>query len=1158
MLLLQGNHRTFSPELDDVIPRGKMKTLLMFLSLFSCSTAMPMHMPRMGGFGSKSEEMMRYGQYGFMHTHHLAHFSPLYGYNIHLAQPFPQLQMPMWPQPPPNAWLPQSPMPPNIPRPQMKAGHGQEMPTPDSPLPTKQTPKSPGKKGPEGPPRPKEEDEKHPQYPPYGNGMFPFHQPPWQFPQRVPPGYGRPPVSNEEGGNPYFGFFGYHGFGGRSPYYSEEMFEQDFEQPKEEDPPKVESTTSAPPPNTTALENNSTQPTVPGPGGSQGGNETSPTGKEAQDQNPGNNQGVHPGVNSVPAVNVSGHDVQGSQFPQVPSQPNVFENSPNPNFRGFPVSRQWSQTGLPSAPRMSVPFYRTYPSQRTYPWHNLAYVSKQIARPGNTAFQKAYPFISKSNSPNHLSNLANNRQKPQSPTKQPEETNGGSADPKHVTPHRDEQTQSPKENPTAQKERTTIPTRVPASTWRNSQGYETNKSNYKLPPPEGSPPVPSVNSVDQHENAYYPKPDPRKFPASIQTSNLPKGIVSEPRKDPSDTENNPPEIKHETHNPAYTEEGPYPPEVFFPGVNTWNPPQGSPTFEDEAVRQEGTLPYPALGVRGNAAYPEYTPYDPQGSSPYARGNVWHERDDLPGTFRPAGQSGNPSHSLNTPSGQRQPPSDNEEDPIDPTGDELYQGPDTWGKESNFKDREVRYREKYLYAPSHGSQPKEYPQHPTNNLPRHRKYPYGEYYPWHPEERMPSYKMAPPLTPPGEKSGYYYPPNTFEQEETMPSPSWGSWDQKNYIPAKKGRVPYYSRNFWGQVINSHKSIASALSQRENRPLSSSFPVGLRGNPTYQEVESLNYDSDKINRVNLPEEGQFTVTESVIQNNPINQREANPYPPASQRNPCCAGDPTGLKDSPLVPLDYSPPFGLVWGEYGERNPVYTEGTHTKHARHIIYPPGIQSNQRNSSEKNLPEEEGNPDPFRDDTVTLKKSSPCSKRSEEGQVGSVAFSEVDSLQENTPCSKSTLRGDGNSILAKIFGTDQFSERTSSLIPEELEAPEESPKPENIQSEGERSEVRMKQKGVPTIQKVPCLHSKLENHLPSSTDSPFGMRRPGLLDGDPAMASAQPDSTLSGLAAIEHLDDTNTDPLIPSDMPLSFLSLPREIPRNAELQMPDCLLLQS
>ncbi|XP_043828292.1 enamelin [Dromiciops gliroides] len=989
--------------------------------------------------------------------------------------------------------------------------------------------------------------------------MFPFHQPPWQFPQRVPPGYGRPPVSNEEGGNPYFGYFGYQGFGGRPPYYSEEMFEQDFEKPKEEDPPKVESTTSAPPANVTVPENNSTQPTVPSPGGNQGGNETSPTGKEAQDQNPGNNQGVHPGINLAPTVNVSGHEGPGVQVPQIPNQPNVFENSPNPNFRGFPVSRQWSQTGLPSVPRLNGPFYRNYPNQRTYQWHNLAYVSKQIARPGNTAYRKVDPSISKSNSPNHVSNPVNNRRKPQGPTKHPEETNGGSADPNHGTVHNDEQTQNPKENPMTQRERTTFPTTVPTSTWRNSQGYETNKSNYKIPPPEGNPPVPSVNSVDQHENSYYPRVDSRRFPASIQTSNFPKGMFSEPRKGPSDTVINPPETKSGTHHPTYTEEGPYPPrESFFPGSNTWNPQQRSPIFEDEPMKQEEPLLYPAFEVRGNVPYPEYLPYDPRGNSPYSRGNVWDEQDDFPGTSRTAGQPGNPSPPLNNPSGQRHPSTYNEEDPIDPTGDEFYRGPDAWGKESSFKENQVKYREKYLYAPSHPSEPKGYLQQSTNNLPRQRDSPYSEYYPWHPEEHVPSYNMAPPLTPPGENNGYYYPPNAFEQEESIPSPSWGSWDQKNYVPAKRGRTPYYSRNSWGLATNSHKSTASVLSQRENRLPSSSFPSGLRGNPTYQEAESLNYDGEQINRVNLPEKGQLAVPESVTQISPINQGEANSHPPARQRNLCCAGDPTGLKASPLLPLDYSPPFGLISGEHGERNAVYTESSHTKHARHINYPIGIQSNQGNNSEKNLPEKGENPDPFRDDTVMLKKSMPCSKRSEVGQVGSVAFSEADSLQANTPCRKGILRGDGNNVLAKIFGTDQFNERTSNLIPEELEAPEESPKPENIQSEGGRSEGRTKQKGVPSVQHVPCLHSKLEKHVTSNTGTPLGKRRLGAADGEPAVSSAQPSSSLPGLATGEQLSGPDMNPLISSEKPLSFPSLPREIPRNAEPQMPDCLLLQT
>ncbi|XP_074084494.1 enamelin [Macrotis lagotis] len=908
------------------------------------------------------------------------------------------------------------------------------------------------------------------------------------------------------------------------------MYEQDFEQPKEEDPPKVESTTAAPPANATASENNSTQPTVPSPGGSQGGNETGPTGNDAQAQNPGNNQGLYPGVHLSPTVNVSSYNVPGSQIPQIPNQPSIFENSPNPNFRSFPMVKQWSQTGFPSGPGINSPFYRNYLNQRTYPWYNLAYVSKQIVGPENIAYQKVYPYISKSNSPNHVSSPTNIY-----PTKHPEEANGESVDPKHGTAHRDEQNQNPKENPETQRDRTAFPTRlpIPTSTWGSSQGYETNKSNYKLPPLG-----PSVNSVDQHESSYYPRVDSRRFPAGIQTSNFPKGMASEPRKGSSDTEIK--EMKHGTHHPEYTEESPYPPrESFFLGSNTWNFQQGSPNFEDEPVKQEGLLLYPTFGVRRNVPYPEFTPYDPQRNSPYARGGMWEDQDDFPGTLKPAGQPGNPSPSQNTPSGHRHPSTYNEEDPIDPTGDEFYQGSTAWGKESNFKESQVRYREKYLRGPSNPSEPNEFLQHSTNNLPRQRDFPYGKNYPWHPEGHVPSYNMAPL---PRGNSGYYYPLHAFEREESRPSLSWGSWDQKNYVPKEKGRMPYYSGNPW----NLYKSIANALNERENQYPSSNFPAGLKGNPGYQEAENLNYDSEQINRADLPEKGQFANPESVIQNNPINQGEAMSYPPASERNPCCAGDPEGLKDSPLVPLDYSPPFGIVSGEYEERKTVYSEGSHTKHARHIIYPPGIQPNQQNSSEKGE-----NPDLPREDIGTLEKNVPCSKRSKVDLTGNVAFSETDSLHTNAPRCKSNFRGDGNKVLAKLFGINQFNERTSNLIPEELEAPEESSKPENIPSERGRSEGNMKQKGVPSIQKVPCLHSIQEKFLPPSTDPPLGKGISDPSEGEPTIVSAQPSSTLNGLAAREQLSGTNIDSPIASESPLSF-------PRNAEFQVPDCLLLQS
>ena len=128
--------------------------------------------------------------------------------------------------------------------------------------------------------------------------------------------------------NPFFGFFGYHGFGGRPPYYSEEMFE-DFEKPKEEDPPKTETPATDPSVNSTVPETNSTQPGAPSPRAGQGGNDTSPAGNNGQ----GPNTVSNPTVQNNPVVNVSGQGVPRSQTPWRPSQTNVHENYPHPNIR---------------------------------------------------------------------------------------------------------------------------------------------------------------------------------------------------------------------------------------------------------------------------------------------------------------------------------------------------------------------------------------------------------------------------------------------------------------------------------------------------------------------------------------------------------------------------------------------------------------------------------------------------------------------------------------------------------------------------------------------------------------------------------------------------------------------------------------------------------
>ncbi|KAL0596129.1 Enamelin [Plecturocebus cupreus] len=628
-------------------------------------------------------KMMRYNQFNFMNFPHMAHLGPFFGNGLQLPQQFPQYQMPMWPHPPPNTPNPQKP---SGPKRHNKTDQTQETQKPNQTQSKKPPQKRPLKQPSHTPAQPKEEDQPPQAFPPFGNGLFPYQQPPWQIPQRVPPpGYGRPPISNEEGGNPYFGYFGYHGFGGRPPYYSEEMFEQDFEKPKEEDPPKAES----PGPEPTA--NSTTNSTQPNPRGSQGGNDTSPTGNSTPGPNTGNNPPDQTGIGPLPAVNASGQGGPGSQIPWRPSQPNIRVNHPNPNIRHSPSGRQWYPTGTTMGHRQNGPFYRNQQVQRGHWWNSFAWEGKQVARPRNPVYYIAYPSTSRGNYPNYAGNPANLRRKPQGPNKHPVRTNVAPLGPKHGPVVQNEKIQNPREKPLGPKEQVIVPTTTPTSPWRNSQQYEVNKSNYKLPHSEGYTPVPNFNSVDQHENSYYPRGDFRKVPNSdgqTQSQNLPKGIVLGPKRIPYESATNQPKLKHSSYQPVYLEEKPvYPEEIPSPakedfpaGRNTWNHQEISPPFKEDPGKQEEHLPHPSYGSRGSVFYPEYNPYDPRENSPYHRSNTWDEREDSPNTM---GQKESSLYPINTPD-QKETVPYNEEDPVAPTGDEYFPGQNRWGEELSFK------------------------------------------------------------------------------------------------------------------------------------------------------------------------------------------------------------------------------------------------------------------------------------------------------------------------------------------------------------------------------------------------------------------------------------------------------------------------------------------
>ncbi|XP_062964328.1 enamelin [Cynocephalus volans] len=925
------------------------------------------------------------------------------------------------------------------------------------------------------------------------------------------------------------------------------MFEQDFEKPKEEDPPKAESPAAEPTANATVTETNSTQPN---PRGTQGRNDTSPTGNGTPGPNTGNSPTTQNGVTQSPAANASGQGVPGSQIPQRPSQPNIHENYPNPNIRNFPSGREWHPTSTVIGHGQYGPFYRNQ-VQRGLVWNSFTLEGRQAAQPGNPTYRKGYYFTLRGNYPSYAGNPANSRRKPEGPSKNPTGTSVAPVSPKPTTGSNDEKIQNPREKLVGQKERIAIPTKDPISPLRNSQHYGVNKSNYKLPRPEGNIQVPNFNSIDQREHSYYPRGYFRRVPNSdgqTQSQNLPKGIALEPRRIPYESETKQPALKHSRYQPVYPEEIPSPTGEHFPtGRNTWNHQEISPPFKEDPGRQEVHSPHPSHGSRGSVFYPEYNPYDPRENSPYLTSNTWNARDDSPNTM---GQPENPLYPTNTPDQKKTVPYI-EEGPIDPTGNKLFPGQNRWGEEElSFNGGPtVRHYEGEQY---NSNQPKEYLPYSLDNPSKPREdFPYSEFYPWSPDGNFPSYATAPTVSPPEESKGYYT-NNAVGQEESTLFPSWNSWIQAQ---GQKEIRPYFNRNFWDQTTNLHKGPASAPDQKENQPYPSNSPAGLQKNPTWHEGENLNYDM-QITRLNSPEREHLAFPEVIPQSYPSGQKEAHLFH-IRHRGSCCAGGSTGPKDDPLALQDYTPSYDLAPGENQDTSPRYTEDSQTKHASYIISPASILPGQRNSSEKRVPGENQNPSPFRDDVSPLRRNTPCSIKDPVGQSGIMPFPEASSLQsKNTPCLKSDLGRDGNNVLEQIFEGNQLNERNVDLTPEQLVigTPDESANPEGIQSEVQGNEHERQQQRPSGVLQLPCFGSKLAKHHYSSTGTPSGNGRQGPFDEDPVMPTENP-NTLVELATGEQFKSINAD-LLNAGEDTPFESLQRGT--NSQNQVQDCLLLQA
>ncbi|XP_050006217.1 enamelin isoform X2 [Alexandromys fortis] len=1060
--------------------------------------------------------MMRYSQFNFMNGPHMMPMGP-YGNGMpmppHMPPPYPPYHMPMWPQPP-NGWN-QPPMPnfpSNTDQTQETAKPNQT--NPQEPQPQRQPPKEP----PNEAARAKEEAQPPLPFPPFGNGLYPYQQPPWPIPQRgPPPAFGRPKFSNEEG-NPYYAFYGYHGFGGR-PYYSEEMFE-DYEKPKEKDPPKPEDPPPDDPPpeastNSTTPDANSTQSI---PGETQGGNETSPTGNRGPGPNAGNNPTVQNGAFPLPKVNVSGQGASRNQIPWRPNQPNIYENYPYPNVRNYPSGRQWQTTG-PMEPRKNGPGYQNPPVQRGPQWNSFAWESKQTTPPGNPTYRKTSPPSSRVNYPNSAGNPVNFGRKSPRPNKHPVGTNVASVGPKQVTDNHNVKTQHPKEKSLGQKERTVSPTKDTANPWRSSQQYGINKPNYNLPHPEGSRVSPNFNSFDQQENSYFPREDSRRASSpkrQIQNQNLPKGIALEPKRTPFESETKKPELKQSTHQqPAYPKKTPSTREHFPVERKIWNRQEIIPPLKEDRGRQEEILPYPSYGSRGNVFYHDYNnPYYPNENSPYIRSNTWNERITSPSTM---GQPENPQYPMNS-LDQKETEQYNEEDPIDPNEDELFPGQSKWGDDELFKGRPtVGQYEGNKYA---STLPKEYLPYSLGN-PTKELFPYNEFYPWSPQENFPIYNPGPTIAPPVDPRNYYI-DNAIGQEESTLFPSWTSWNHGNQAQKQKENEPYFNGNGWGQSTNLHKS--NIPNQKRNHPYSTNSPAGLPKDPAWLEGENLNYDL-QINSLSPPEREQLAFPDFVPQSYPSGQNEAHLFH-QSERGSCCIGGSTGHKDNVLALQDYTSSYGLAPRENKETSPVYTENSYTKYARSYVSPTSILPSQKNISENKLTAESPNPSPFGDGTPALRGSTPYAGKNQL-ETGSKTFPEASSSQpKDTPCLKSDLGGDRRDVLKQFFEGSQLSERTAELTPEQLVIgiPDKGSGPDSKQSEVQGNEGEMQQQRPPTILKLPCFSSKLAKLHSSSTEPPTNNGKQSL-SGALSIPTENPNTSV-GLPTREQFKSINVDPV--------------------------------
>ncbi|XP_070592334.1 enamelin [Erythrolamprus reginae] len=715
-----------------------MKLILLYLCLVGMSSAGPLRKPRRAGFGSKSEEMMQFGPYGYINSPQIA--GSFYGYHSNYPQMFSQ-----WPVLPLQRFLlwPQSASPvhqasrlpqqkpqqiPGTKQPNLRPQLPPQQPRYQQPQPLPKQPEktNPSQTYPQVPfQHPKEGKQQQPQ------GFPPYSQPPWHFPQHMP--FGQPPVSNEEG-TPYFGY-GYHGLGNRPPYYSEEMFEQDFEKPKEKEPPK-ENPASDPTTNSTVLDTNSTIPA------SHGGNAT------ISGLSTTNNEANFPGLskkpvsrNGIPTPSPTGHmsgqnEAVQNGFDQSNYRPKSTNTNAFPNF--------FSGSHHSRGPGSHI--YKPNPDMG-----NSRHLNTVVSR-GNPSMQAENPeepWVYRDNSV-HRANLQ--RINSNHPTGKNRPNSYGQQEKFHY----------PGNNPSSWRAH---PSSDPGPQWNRNTAYGGHEQ------PSFQSDSHSLNKVEENADRYHPS---RKQQSNGQSH---KDLFLDTRGTP---------FEKEAHENNWNEQSFIHPDLQrepFPSLQNpmWNqkdletvketPPGYNPAYSPGSLHQ-----------RGHATYSDKNSYRQQASAFHPR--FWEDKENLP-TIEPQGQRERPSYSSLLSSDQMQ---RSEYHGSILQENDLYSRQNIWPYEKHLADPDVQYQNS-PYNPSEPHiNPKYYAEQPANERANS---PYEEI------NRQIPVHSAVHGSEPFENVPYHLSNTQGHTEKNPPYP--GSYPPPQTSNLFQGRSPYDERDTWAPIV-----------------------------------------------------------------------------------------------------------------------------------------------------------------------------------------------------------------------------------------------------------------------------------------------------------------------------------------------------------------------